>query len=69
MNRIPVTSNALVSVGYDPATMTLEVEIHGGTVYQYLDVPETVFQALMASDSLGRFFNQNIKNQFRYSRL
>ena len=39
MNRTPVNSSNVSSVGYDPTSLTLEVEFHGGAVYQYFDVP------------------------------
>jgi hypothetical protein len=66
MNRIPVTSSTASEVGYDPATMTLEIAFHNGTVYQYFDVPESVYQELMHSESIGKFINTQIKNSYRY---
>ncbi len=67
MNRTSVHSSSVVSVGYDPATMTLEVEFVGGGTYQYFDVPETEYQGLMAASSLGRHVNQQIKPKYRYA--
>ena len=69
MNRTPVTSSNVASVGYDQNTLTLEVEFHSGFVYQYFDVPEAVYQEFMAADSLGRYLNQNIKNSYRYAQI
>ena len=69
MNRTPVTSSNVASVGYDQNTLTLEVEFHSGAVYQYFDVPEAVYQEFMAADSLGRYLNQNIKNSYRYAQI
>ena len=69
MNRRPVTSSNVASVGYDQNTLTLEVEYHSGSVYQYFDVPEAVYQEFMAADSLGRYLNQNIKNSYRYAQI
>lgn len=49
--------------------MTLEVLFHHGGTYQYFDVPESEFQALMSADSKGEYFNANIKDVYRYVRL
>lgn len=67
MNRTPVSSSDVASVGYEPSTMTLEVEFHSGAVYQYFDVPEVEYQNLMSAGSVGKYLNQNIKNSFRYA--
>jgi hypothetical protein len=39
MDRTPVSSSNLSSVGYDPDEQILEIEFNGGRVYQYYDVP------------------------------
>ena len=69
MKRNPVTSSIVVSVGYDAKSLTLEMEIHGGSVYQYFDVPEFEFQSLMQADSHGKYFNANIRDHYRYTKL
>lgn len=70
MNRTPVASSSIASVGYDPTTMTLEVEFKNkSSAYQYFDVPEAVYQELMSAASVGIFFNQNIKNSYRYAQV
>ncbi len=69
MNRIPVDSSNLASVGYDPNSLTLEIEFNNGSLYQYFDVPEVVYQQLMQADSKGTFLNAYIKGQFRYTKL
>jgi hypothetical protein len=48
MRRRRVNSSSLRSVGYDPRSRILEIEFHRGTIYQYLDVSQTVFEALLA---------------------
>ena len=57
MDRMPVASSSLAAIGYDDATQTLEVEFTNGHIYQYFDVPRTVFDSLLGSESLGAFFN------------
>jgi hypothetical protein len=69
MNRTPVSSSSIVSIGYDPGTLTLEVEFTGGSVYQYFGVPETVYQEFIRASSKGQFLHANIKDNYRYTRM
>ena len=69
MNRILVSSSHLASVGYDSQTLTLEVEFTDGSIYQYFDVPETIFESFMQAPSKGNFLATQIKYLFRYTRL
>jgi hypothetical protein len=67
MNRISIDSSNLASVGYDPGSMILEVEFKKGTCYQYFDVPQSIYDEMMASPSKGTYLNTVIKKQFRCS--
>jgi hypothetical protein len=69
MNRTPVDSSNIADVGYDESSMTLEVGFRSGAVYQYFDVPQTVYRDFMGADSKGTFLNANIKNNYRYTKL
>ncbi len=69
MDRQPVSSSNILSVGYDEASQTLEVEFANGTVYQYYNVGAAVYEALMQAPSKGQFLNQNIRQGFAFSRV
>ena len=69
MNRTPVSSSNVGSVGYEAGSMTLEVEYLSGSVYQYFDVPEYEYDGLMSAESVGRYVNQNIKPNYRCARI
>jgi hypothetical protein len=69
MNREPVSSSTVASIGYDAATETLEVGFNNGTVYQYYNVPGFVHDNFMQAVSKGEFLNANIKNTYPYSRV
>ena len=69
MNMKPVESSNLAEVGYDPATMTLRIRFHSGGVYEYFDVPESVYCGLMQAESHGKFFHAHIRNSYRYAKL
>ena len=61
MNRIPVTSHNIYSIGYDSNSKVLEIEFDTYTVYRYYEVPEDVYDELMASESKGSYFFRKIK--------
>jgi hypothetical protein len=61
MERTPVSSSNIVSIGYDQSTQTLEVEFMKGAVYQYSGVPSEEFEAFMGADSKGTHFHAHIK--------
>lgn len=67
MNRTPVTSTSILSVGYDDLTFVLEVEFATGRIYQYFDVPRAHFDAMLTAGSVGAYFNANIRDVFAYS--
>lgn len=69
MNRQPVTSSNIASIGYDADSQTLEIEFLNGGVYQYFDVPQHVHEELMNADSHGQYLAQNIKGVYRYSKI
>jgi hypothetical protein len=69
MDRQSVESSSLRSVGYDPQTETLEIEFHNGRVYQYFEVPLVVYQELLQAESLGRYFQFNLRDAYRYQRM
>ena len=68
MERDPVESSNIVSIGYDSDSETLEVEFNT-SVYQYYNVPEHVYNSFMEAPSKGQFLNVNIKNAYPYSRV
>jgi len=69
MDRIAVRSSNIRSVGYDPATESLEVEFHSGSVYQYMKVPVTEYEGLIRASSKGRYLNQKVKGRYEGVRI
>lgn len=64
IERVPVKSSNIVSVGYDPESQILEIEFRGGSVYQYQNVPTMTHFALMSADSIGSFVAKEIKDAY-----
>ncbi len=67
MDRDPVESRLIRSIGYDPASCILEVELaEAGRVYRYYDVPYSLFEELMAAESKGNYFNESIRDVYAF---
>src|SRR5918996_2415207 len=69
MERTPVDSSAIASVGYDQSRQILELEYVDGDVYRYFEVPEALHRALLAAPSIGQFVNTEVKGTFRYEKI
>ncbi|MGD2071961.1 MAG: KTSC domain-containing protein [Candidatus Thorarchaeota archaeon] len=69
MKRIPVKSSSINSIGYDIIEQILEVEFTRGAIYQYEDVPAFRVVEFIFADSVGKYFSQNIKNNFKYRKI
>lgn len=59
MKRLSVESSNIASIGWD--NEVLEIEFKRGGVYQYKHVTTEIHQAMMMSESKGKFFDQYIK--------
>ncbi len=69
MRRKRVASSVIAEIGYDDASGLLEVEFHNGRKYYYLSVPGDVYESLMAADSIGGYFNENIRKNYKTVRV
>ncbi|AKF84075.1 hypothetical protein MFUL124B02_40065 [Myxococcus fulvus 124B02] len=69
MQRTPVTSSNIRSIGYDASTATLEVEFNDFSIYRYSGVPAQLHESLMNSASKGRFLANFIKNRFTHTQI
>lgn len=59
--RIPVNSSMLSAVAYDEKEQILYAEFaNTGKVYAYEEVEKEVFEELLAAQSVGSYFRDNI---------
>jgi hypothetical protein len=62
-----VQSSALESLAYDESGHRLRATFRGsGRTYEYEDVPQDLYDALIFSDSIGAFFNSHIRDRFPF---
>jgi KTSC domain len=60
-----VLSREIEWIGYEHKRNMLQIEFIVGAIYQYENVPETVYQEFLTAPSYGRFFESNIKNKYQ----
>ena len=69
MNMVGVNSTNLDFIGYDPDTSTLRIQFKDGSIYEYFDVPQYVYDELYAADSKGTYASRNIYKVYRQNRI
>jgi len=70
MDRKPVSSSNIDSIGYDEPTRRLHVAFKGSNrVYEFQDVPPDAHQALMSAPSIGSHFAAHVKNRYQGTKL
>lgn len=69
MNLIPVRSSNLAAVGFDPLTSTLYIRFRKTGLYEYFNVPESIYHGLMDAPSKGHYHATHIRGRYRYKHL
>ena len=64
-----VESSMIHAAGYDEATKELEIIFNSGHIYRYRDVPQRVFDELLAAESKGQFMHANVLGVYAEYRL
>ncbi|MEL6543264.1 MAG: KTSC domain-containing protein [Myxococcota bacterium] len=63
------TSSAIKRYSYEPATRILEVEFPRGAVYDYFDVPASVYEWLEVVPNKERYVNGIIAQNYRFEHV
>lgn len=69
MERTPIQSSSIASVGYDAERLQLEIAFHSGRTYRYFDVPQSVYAWLVRVASPGTYVNRHIKDRYRFEEI
>ncbi len=64
MIYVTLYSSAIESVGYNPASGTMEVTFVHGKSYTLTGVPEYHFHGIVHADSPGRYWNEHLKGNY-----
>ncbi len=65
----PVHSTMASQIGYDPDREILQIEFQSGAVYQYAEIDPETWEDLQYSDSIGCFYNEEIKGYYPSARI
>jgi len=68
MPWIELDSSLLQAAHYQDHLL-LELEFCDGAIYQYLGVPEPIFQDLLLAESPGGYFNVHIRKRFAETKI
>ncbi|PCH75949.1 MAG: KTSC domain-containing protein [Flavobacteriaceae bacterium] len=69
MERKYIESSMIRSIGFGFESSILEIEFNSGAVWQYSDFPESEWYVFESAESQGKFFHNNIKNQYSESQV
>jgi hypothetical protein len=64
VEMLPVSSSMAAQIGYDADREILQIEFNSGAVYQYAEVDPHTWEDLQSSDSIGSFYNEEIKGYY-----
>ncbi len=64
IEMLPACSTMAAQVGYDEDREILQIEFNNGAVYQYSAVEPEVWEDLQETDSIGSFYNREIKGYY-----
>jgi hypothetical protein len=69
VEMLPVCSSMAAQLGYDADREILQIEFNSGAVYQYTEVDSHTWEDLQSSDSIGNFYNEEIKGYYPSTQL
>ncbi len=69
MERQPVSSSNVASVGYDKTRRVLEIEFRSGATYQYRAVHSNTARGLIAAASKGKYVWKNVRGKYSFSHV
>jgi KTSC domain len=69
IEMLPACSSMAAQVGYDEEREILQIEFNSGAVYQYAHVEPELWEDLQSTDSVGSFYNHEIKGYYPSQRI
>ena len=69
MQRRAANPTSIYSAGYNQNTLTFEVELQSGKVFQYYDLPQKVYEEFTQAKSKTLFYNAKIRDVYAFSRI
>jgi hypothetical protein len=69
MEMLPIDSGTVRAVGYEPPTGGLHIELTDGTLYEFMEVPQDVYDAFFTAPAKDAFVDGVLKRDYRYVQL
>lgn len=67
--NVDIKSSNLKSASYNTESKILTVTFNNGSIYEYYDVPWTIFTKFRMSESQGKHFNTSISKSYKYKKI
>lgn len=67
--NVYMPSTVIQRMFYDKDNHVLRIVFTSGMVYDYLEVPEKVYEEMRSAFSKGIFFNQAIKDKYEFKKV
>ena len=63
-----IASSCIAEIGYEPSDKTLAIRFHSGREYLYVGIQPQTHEALLASASVGAYFNAEVRDAYPHRR-
>lgn len=63
------SSSFITNVAWDEDSESLMIKFNSGTTWVYYNVPESVYISLIRAESVGSYFNNNIRDLYSSQRI
>lgn len=67
--NVSIKSSNLKFASYNTSSKTLIVTFNNESIYEYYEVPWTLFTKLRMAESQGKFFSTEISRKYKYKKL
>jgi hypothetical protein len=64
-----VSSSTISEIGYNAQHSIMTIKFKTGAVYEYLEVPQEIYDFVMNSESVGKAVNANVKGIYEYRQI
>ncbi len=62
-------SSVVKAIKYDAPSHTLRIVYVSGSIYDYKQVPEKIYEKMRAAGSKGEFLNTEIKGHYSFQKI
>jgi len=67
--NVDIKSSNLKFASYNTGSKILTVTFNNASIYEYYEIPWTIFTKFRMSESQGKFFNTKISRSYKYKKI